>query len=165
MNRSIFGAGCLLLLTAALAFTGCARSDNTTAGLQVPPPPLPVEQGEPIIVYQRSGGLNGMEDRFCVYGSGSCDLARKNDRVYRCQVMSLKLRTLEQAFAAADFFALPVDYPGNAQADAIRYSITYTANGKNHRVVAYSDSMPDSLRPLVRQLDQCIMLISTTVPK
>jgi hypothetical protein len=79
--------------------------------------------------------------------------------------MSLKLYKLEQAFADAGFFALPDEYPADAQADAIRYSIAYAANGKKHQVVAYSNALPDNLRPLVRELDQSIMLISTTMPR
>lgn len=161
MNHGIFSAGCLILLTAAVAFTGCASSDSTTAAVQPSPP---VDPGEPIIVYQRSGGLNGMDDRLVIYSGGYCEMVRKNDRIYRCQVISYKLHTLDQAFADAGFFALPVEYRGDAQADAIRYSITYAVNGKKHQVVAYSNSLPDCLRPLVRELDQCVMLISTTNP-
>ena len=141
---------------------GCVQSDNITAGAQVPPP---AGQGDPIIVYQRSGGLSGLEDRLCIYDGGACEMAGKNDRNYRCQVIALKLNRLEQAFADADFFALPDEYPADAQADAIRYSIAYAANGKKHQVVAYSNSMPDHLRPLVRELDQSIMLVSTTMPR
>jgi len=162
LSERIFNAGCLLLLTAAIALTGCAQSDNIAAAVQQPPP---ADQGDPFIVYQRSGGLNSLDDVLCIYNGGGCELARKNGRIYRCQVISMKLCKLEQAFEQSGFFALPDQYPGNSQADAIRYSISYAANGQKHRVTAYSDSMPDSLQPLVRELDQCIMLVSTTIPR
>ena len=161
MSERIFSAGCLLLLTAALAFTGCSQSDNITAVVLQPPP---ADQGDPFIVYQRSGGLSRMEDVLCIY-CGGCELARKDGRIYRCHVISMKLCKLEQAFEQSGFFALPGEYPGNSQADAIRYSISYAANGQKHRVTAYSDSLPDPLQPLVRELDQCVMLVSTTIPR
>ena len=104
--------------------------------------------------------MNGLEDRLSIYAGGGCELNRKNGVIYRCRIFSLKLYKLEQAFEEVGFFALPEEYPGNSQADAIRYSIFYEDNGKKHQVVAYSNSMPDPLMPLIRELDQCVMLVS-----
>ncbi len=157
LNHRVFSAGWLLLLTAAVVSTGCLQSDNITTVAQLPPQ---INQGDPYIIYQRSGGLSGLEDMLCIYDGGGCELNSKGGRTHRCQVIALKLCKMEQAFEEAGFFTLPDEYPGNSQADAIRYSIDYAASGKKHRVTAYSNSMPDPLIPLIRELDQCVMLVS-----
>lgn len=105
--------------------------------------------------------MNGMEDKLRIYAGGGCELNSKGGRTHRCQVIALKLCKMEQAFEEAGFFTLPDEYPGNSQADAIRYSISYASNGKKHQVTAWSNSMPDPLIPLIRELDQCVMLVST----
>lgn len=157
MSHHILVTGCLALLAAALAFGGCLQSDNTTTVAPIVPP---AESGDPFIVYQRSGGLTGMDDRLCIYSGGGCELYRKNGVKYTCPVFSLKLRRLEQSFEDAGFFSLPAEYPGSPQANAVRYSIDYMAKGLKHRVTACSDSLPDPLVPLVRELDQCVLLVS-----
>jgi hypothetical protein len=101
-----------------------------------------------------------MDDRLCIYSGGSCELYRKNGVKYTCPVFSLKLCRLEQSFEDAGFFSLPAEYPGSPRADAIRYSIGYTTGGKTHCVTGCSDSLPDPLVPLVRELDQCVLLVS-----
>lgn len=101
-----------------------------------------------------------LQDRLSIYGSGDCELVGENGNLHRCRILSLKLLKIEQAFQQAGFFALPEEYPGNSQADAIKYCIDYAAEGKKHRVTAYSNSMPDPLLPLIRELDQCVMLVS-----
>ncbi|MFA5401186.1 MAG: protealysin inhibitor emfourin [Dehalococcoidia bacterium] len=147
----------MLLLTAAVIFAGCSQSDNTTSAAPITTPDRP---GDPYIVYQRSGGLSNMGDTLSIYEGGDCELVGKNGDLHRCQVLSLKLGKIEQAFEQAGFFALPEEYPGNSQADVIKYCINYSAEGKKHRVTVYSNAMPDPLIPLIRELDQCIMLVS-----
>ncbi len=156
-NHRTFTAACLVLSVAALYFGGCTQSDNITPAAETVPAAAP---GDPHICYQRSGGLSGLEDTLLIYTGGDCDLYRKNGARYSCPVFPLKLEKLEEAFLKADFLAMPAEYPGNSQADAIRYVIDYTANGDTHRVTAWSNAMPDRLLPLVRELDQCVMLIS-----
>jgi len=101
-----------------------------------------------------------MQDKLSMYEGGDCELVGKNGDLHRCRVLSLKLHKIEQAFEQAGFFALPDEYPGNSQAEAIKYSIYYAAGGNKHHVTAYSNSMPDPLIPLIRELDQCVMLVS-----
>ena len=145
LSHRVFSAGCMLLLTAAFAGVGCVQTDNTTA---VSPEFPKIAQGDPYIVYQRSSGLNDMRDTLSIYSGGDCELVGKNGDLHSCRVLPLKLGKIEQAFQEAGFFALPEEYPGNSQADAIKYCIDYSAEGKNHRVTAYSNAMPDPLIPL-----------------
>ncbi len=159
VNRLVFSAGLMLLLAAAFVSPGCSPSDNVTSG---PPALPPAEPRVPHIVYQREGGLGNLNDSLLIYSGGDCELTRKTGNVYTCRVLPLKLLKIEQAFEQAGFFALPVECPGNSQADAIRYVIDYTAGGNTHRVTAWSNAMPAPLLPVVRELDQCVMLVSIT---
>jgi hypothetical protein len=137
---------------------GCTQSDNVTPAAQVVPA---AGAGDVHIVYQRSGGLSELEDVLRIYTSGDCELYRKNGVKYTCRIFTLKLCKLDQAFEQVGFLTMPAEYPGNSHADAIKYVIDYSVNGNEHRVTAWSNSAPDPLVPLIRELDECILLVST----
>lgn len=103
-----------------------------------------------LILYARSGGFAGMQDRLTVHESGQVSLVRR-DQVREYRLDPGKLEALKRAFESSDFSSLRESYPAKG-ADLFTYEITY----RGRKVTAMDSAVPATLDPLIRILNDVI---------
>jgi hypothetical protein len=92
------------------------------------------------IVYQRSGGFAGYDDRLEIAPDGSAVLTDRGTTV-RFNVPPATLQSLDQAFAAADLGSLPEATMPPGAADMFQYTFEW----QGHRFT--STEIPAALEP------------------
>jgi hypothetical protein len=89
------------------------------------------------ITFNRSGGFIGRGMRF----------------VLNLNALPIStVRNITRLVEQAQFFDLPENLIRNFQSDECQYTITVDAGVTNHTVRTNDSTMPNSLRPLVREL-------------
>lgn len=112
--------------------------------------------GDTMLIYSRSGGFAGLDDRLTIYSNGECNLYRKNSK-QEFMLSLQQLAHLRELLDKANFFGLKSEYlPERAGADLIEYSITYKFGDKKHSVKTYDGAVPAVLQPLLDELNSII---------
>ncbi len=105
-----------------LVLSACARNTPT---LTVPP------EKQVVIIYERSGGIAGMSQRWLIYSDGSVVDAQGRG----IQVDAQEIYALVTRITNAGFFSWAEAYmPEDPCCDRYTHVLTVTANGKTHRV-------------------------------
>jgi Emfourin len=93
-----------------------------------------------IIHLVRTGGFGGM---------------RREVRIETGALPSAEREPLERLVGEAGFFSLPAHFPKPGKgADYFTYSVTVEDGGRRHTVEAAQPSLPENLRPLIRELSK-----------
>ena len=106
----------------------------------------------PLIEYQRSGGIAGFDDRLVIEGTGKATLTRQDEEV-SFMVSADEIKAIEDALAAVKFSQLDEEYlPGQPGADLFDYWLTYDG----HAVRMVDTAVPDGMLPVLDMLNQLI---------
>lgn len=63
-----------------------------------------------------------------------------------------EVERLQKLLADADFFNLPENLAGSASPDEFQYTVTVDNGGDRHSVRSTDTTLPDSVRPLIKEL-------------
>lgn len=137
---SAFLIGLVLLM---LLVGGCVNSGT--------PSPRSV-----LVNYQVSGGIVGFEDQLTIYYDGHVELQRKNmEREFTLEPS--QVAHLKDLLKKANFPSLKEEYLNvNVGADLIEYFITYQVGDRKYTVHTEDGAVPDTLQPVIAELDQII---------
>jgi len=129
---------CILLIIAAVLFTGCLGTKTPAAASAAPP--------AVIVDYHRTGGIAGVNDRLVIFDNGAA-LASTRAVTGEFTVNQSELSRIRNLFEAAQFGTLEGNYTSRyrSAADLMRYSITY----QNKTVVTEDTAVPAVLRPII----------------
>ncbi len=109
-----------------------------------------------LVNYQASGGIVSLEDQLTVYTDGHAELQRKNTELEFILEPS-QVAHLKDLLDKAEFPSLKEEYLNiSAGADLIEYSITYQVGGKKYTVDTEDGAVPDTLEPVLAELNQLI---------
>ncbi len=93
-----------------------------------------------IIHLVRTGGFGGM---------------RREVRIETGSLPAAEREPLERLVGETGFFSLPARFPKPKKgADYFTYSVTVEDEGRMHTVEAAQPSLPENLRPLIRELSK-----------
>jgi hypothetical protein len=95
--------------------------------------PQPAGAKDIVVIYQRSGGIAGIDETLTVYADGKLQLSSRG-KAKEAQVAPADLSKLQELLASPEFAALEPRYPASG-ADLITYTVTVPAAGKGHTVV------------------------------
>jgi len=80
---------------------------------------------------------------------------RREVRIETRSLPTADREPLERLVGAAGFFTLPGSYPRPARgADFFTYSVTIEDGERRHTIEVAQPSLPESLRPLIRELSK-----------
>lgn len=153
----------LLILCAALLLLGCGPATNLPATEEGVPrgTPTPVLSGEatpgkgseenkgPLLVYERSGGIAGVQQVYEIYADGH--IVAKDDRQSANTTMRVdaeSVKELVMAIERAGFFDLKESYlPLNKCCDRMTHRITIYRDGKGKSVTTMDgvENLPEAL--------------------
>jgi hypothetical protein len=133
------------ILTAFIGWTVAGLVSGCSAG-------LPSGSDEPLIEYHRQGGFAGLDDRLIIQGPESATLVQGSSERH----LELEPGVVDELVAQLEsigFSSLQPEYlPQGAGADLIEYEVTY----QGHTVRTMDTAVPDSLQPILNQLDAII---------
>ena len=135
------------MTTDAYSFTTQEEPDTTN----------PYSSNSVLVNYQRSGGFVGLRDQLTIYFNGRCQLQRKGvEREFTIQPD--QLAHLQRLMQEANLIDLKEEYiPTNLGADYFEYIISYQLEeGRIHRIRTVTGSIPDTLQPILTELDNLI---------
>ena len=93
-----------------------------------------------IIQFVRTGGFSGM---------------RREVQLETMALSPAERGPLERMVGEAGFFSLPAKFPKPARgADYFTYTLTVDDGGRRHTVEVPQPSVPEALRPLIRELSK-----------
>ena len=109
---------------------------------------------DPLVSYQRSGGIAGVSERLVIDADGEAQLAvgEPDPHEQRFTIGEPELERLRSDLAAADFAAIDWD-PGLGCADCFEYEIVYAGETASFNEAA---KMPDSVREVTAQLGRIV---------
>lgn len=137
MKRHLLLVGVLVLLP---LLPSCAKTHDPA------PEPATLQR----IVYHRTGGIAGFDDRLEIQPDGSAAIAKRGAKPYDLRLTQAQLERLREQFAG--FSTLQSDYPAPPRAaDDFKYELTYG----DRRVTASEANadVPQRLRDLWSALD------------
>jgi hypothetical protein len=162
---------CLLLVALLGLAAACDAGTVPTPGPlptpSPPPPPTPVpatatvpaptlaaptatpesrDLGEPVIVYNRSGGIAGVREVLEIDPDGTARLTRNQGGSATMTLPADRLAQLRAQFDAAHFFDFAPEYDNHNVADDFYYTITYAANGQR-KTVKVADAGGQGITP------------------
>jgi len=105
-----------------------------------------------LTVYERSGGVAGLDDHLEIDESGEAVVTRDSER-YAFTLDAERLSRLEERFQDVGFQELRKEYlPDQPGADRFEYVVTY----KGHTVRTVDGAVPESLRPILDSLNRIV---------
>ena len=108
---------------------------------------------DPLVSYQRSGGIAGVNERLVIDADGEAQLAvGELDPEQRFTIGEPELERLRSDLAAADFAAIDRD-SGLGCADCFEYEIDYAGERASFNEAA---EVPDSVREVTAQLGRIV---------
>lgn len=136
-----------LAVTAAIALSGCG-SDNTTTTTD---PDL----AGPLVVYQRSGGIAGVDEKLDVERDGSASVSTGGVEPANSsfRLSDAELKELSAELDAADFGAVRTSGPTSC-ADCFVESVA--TGGRTTTIVAEIESPPDSVTTALAHLRELV---------
>ena len=113
--------------------------------------------GDVLVEYRRTGGIAGFDDHLIVRATGEATLEKKSGVREVFAVDESMVARLQQAVEDAGFFDLNSEYrPAQIIPDALTYRITAQAGGRRHTVETTDGAIPDTLAPVIDELNQII---------
>ncbi len=167
----------LLCLTALLLLAACGQPETASpASTSVPAVPTtapaaataaptapakpadvptanPASAGQPLVIYQVSGGIAGLDNQFMVYDDGSVKLTRRGTETGSGRLDPAELAALRAALVAPEVAQLAGSYGDPKQCcDMMQYRIEVPASGK---IIETADgaALPPALESLMAQLN------------
>jgi hypothetical protein len=112
------------------------------------------EGADPLVSYQRSGGIAGVNERLVIDPDGEAQLAvgEPDPDAQRFEIGDPALERLRSGLAAADFAAIDRD-SGLGCADCFEYEISYDGVTASFNEAA---EVPDSVREVTAQLGRIV---------
>ncbi len=105
-----------------------------------------------LIDYRRSGGIAGIDDQLAIDANGKATLTRQTGR-YEFSVDAGTMKQLLSNLDNAGFVNLGSEYmPSRQGNDTITYRVTY----KGHTVQMADTAVPESLQPVLDQLNRIV---------
>ncbi len=159
-------------LLVAILLSACAQAvaPQSTPTAQSPAQPLPSQEdkgvtpapvsddklGGAVIIYQRSGGLAGVEEKWTIYADGRVVDAQGEERA----IEAAQVSTLLGGIQALGFFEMKDSYRQFSQCnDCFTYTLT-VSNGGKPKSVTTKDSATDTPPELWQVLDKINTLVS-----
>lgn len=132
----------LLLLSALILLSACT-----------PPSPEPAGgiNDEPLVIFRRSGGIAGFDDRVEISAEGGYTVARRGAATTVGQLSADELAQLLAALDASDLFDADATHEAQG-ADLFIYAVTY--NG--HTLSAQDGAVPDPFYDILDLLEPLI---------
>ena len=110
------------------------------------------DPANPLIEYQRSGGIAGFDDRLVIDSAGKATLTRK-DQEFSFSLSADEISALQNELEAANFTRLDEEYlPEQAGADLFEYRLTFGG----HTVQMVDTAVPEAMQPILDTLNQLI---------
>ena len=133
-----------VLILIAASICGCLSEHETARNSSSPPGIL--------LDYHRTGGIAGFDDYLIVFENGESVIStRQGSGIVVLNPDSLK--KIKDLLDQAHFTALNASYPASSTgADYFNYTITY----KGHTVTTQDTGVPESLLPVIRELNDVI---------
>lgn len=129
-----------------LVAAGCAGSPGT--GPQATPPSSgPASPGQPLIWYERTGGIAGFKDRLVVLADGSYTVTSRHGPGGTGVLSPAELAELRRLLDSAGFASIPATNPP-PHPDGFEHRIWYAS----HEVRAGDGAVPPALEPVVAAL-------------
>ena len=126
------GLRILVLAAVAALAPGCGSNDD-------PGPADPDPTGGALVVYSRSGGVGGIDERLRISSDGEATLSYgppvESDHSF--QLSDAQLTDIQSQLAAADFDSIPANPEPTGCADCFEYTIEYGG-----RTIFYDDASP-----------------------
>ena len=140
-----------VLILIAASISGCL-SEQETNGYSSSPPGI-------LLDYHRTGGIAGFDDYLIVFENGESVIStRQGSGTVVLNPDSLK--NIKDLLDQAHFTALNASYPASSTgADYFNYTITY----KGHTVTTEDTGVPESLVPVIRELNDVISLYRSSL--
>ena len=112
---------------------------------------------EPVIVFQRSGGLAGVSEQWSIYANGK--IAKKDGEEHTAD--TAQVTALLEAIQAAGFYDMKagpgIGGPGNCK-DCFTYQLTVTSDKKANSLTVQEGAkdIPDALWNIIKQINDLI---------
>ncbi|HZN19395.1 MAG TPA: hypothetical protein VFB84_14640 [Micromonosporaceae bacterium] len=135
----------MVLLTGLVA-AGCVGSPDP-GPRATPPPSGPTSPGQPLIWYERTGGIAGFKDQLVVQADGSYTITSRHSPGRTGTLSPAKLTELRRVLDGAGFATIPATNPPTYP-DGFEHHIGYG----NHEVRAGDGAIPPALEPVVAAL-------------
>jgi hypothetical protein len=131
-------------LMSLLAIGGCAFGSPRSGPLRC----LIGAGSSDLVVFQRSGGIGGVDDRLTVDSQGIARLTKRGGKQSQATLSQQELNQLKKTLANADFQGLDPEYLNANARDTFLYTVGYSC----HVVKTDETSVPGQLRPVIDQL-------------
>ncbi|HET8658504.1 MAG TPA: hypothetical protein VFM55_05850 [Micromonosporaceae bacterium] len=137
----------LMLLLAGLVAAGCAGSRPAGPGPAPSPGPSTPGQAQPLIRYERTGGIAGFHDRLVVLADGSYTVTSRHGPGGTGVLSPAELSELRRLLDSAGFASIPATNPP-PYPDGFEHHIWYA----DREVRAGDGAVPPALGPVVAAL-------------
>ena len=129
-----------IAIALAMLATGCGSERSNGA--------------DPLVSYQRSGGIAGVDERLVIYPAGEAKIAigEPDPDEQRFEIGEPALERLRSDLAAADFAAINRG-PGVGCADCFEYEIDHAGETASFNEAA---DVPDSVREVTARLGRIV---------
>ena len=116
--------------------TATVPAPSPTPAASPTPAPATPDSSQPVIVYEKSGGIAGSMNVLEIYSDGRVRWTPSRQPSVTTTLGAGQLAQLRARFDAAHFFDLAAEYDNHNVADDFYYTITYSANGQTKQVKA-----------------------------
>lgn len=170
MKRTILLMGLALSLGILYVFlAGCAPAlsqvipeGSPTPGGPKDTPKIPLSEGNPIIVFRRSGGLAGVSESWVIYEGGQVVYQEEiKEESATGEIEAQELAGLLGLIEETGFFSFSDSYmPQNTCCDRFSYEITVFKDGQSKRVTTMDGAeAPEGLWTIIGELNKLLVEI------